>query len=267
MYAGLAAEVVLVLTWISMNNCVVTRMGVISGVYEIRNVETGLRYVGSSVDVSNRWSTHRSLLRSNQHHSWKLQEAFNWYGEENFLFSVLTECPATEELLLAAEQRELDFHSDYNILKVAVNSAERKLSHETREVLSRAKRGKKMSPGLRKKLQEVVWEQRKVRIVSFNQNAEIIHRFDSLTAANKQGFHYPSILACLHGPGYEHNENSRSKRYKGLYWFVEGYDLQEIHKIIERPHGLLGKPKSKETIEKFKKFQRSRRLAATPADL
>lgn len=49
-------------------------------------------YVGQSRDIYSRWWKHKSFLNKNTHHNKKLQEAWNKYGENSFLFSVLEEC-------------------------------------------------------------------------------------------------------------------------------------------------------------------------------
>lgn len=50
-----------------------------SGVYQILNCQNGKSYIGSSVNIQQRWSAHRSLLNKGQHpnihfqRSWKRQ--------------------------------------------------------------------------------------------------------------------------------------------------------------------------------------------------
>jgi len=60
-----------------------------SGVYRIRCLPTGKIYVGSAVDLYERWYEHRRNLRRGNHINAHLQAAWNKYGEENFEFSVL----------------------------------------------------------------------------------------------------------------------------------------------------------------------------------
>lgn len=65
----------------------------ISGVYKITNLVNGKFYIGSSVNINKRWIIHRSTLRRGLGNSGKLQNSWNKYGEENFLFEVLVTCP------------------------------------------------------------------------------------------------------------------------------------------------------------------------------
>lgn len=92
------------------------------GVYQIRNIGNNDLYVGSTtISFKSRWSGHRRLLRSNKHHSIHLQRAWNKYGEESFVFEVLTTCP--QEYCPKLEQWFLDsLEPRYNIKKKAINS-------------------------------------------------------------------------------------------------------------------------------------------------
>lgn len=85
-----------------------------SGVYKITNVLNGNVYVGSAVFFKRRWSLHKSELRKNHHHSPKLQNAWNKYGEDNFEFSVIEELPPVKDVLLEREQFWMDYYEAYN---------------------------------------------------------------------------------------------------------------------------------------------------------
>lgn len=73
-------------------------------VYRILNTSNGKYYVGSTIRFEKRKRTHLNSLRKNKHHSIKLQEDFNYFGEESFVFEVLKECDDYRE----EEQRLLD---------------------------------------------------------------------------------------------------------------------------------------------------------------
>ena len=60
-----------------------------SGVYQILCIPTAKIYVGSSLNISERWWEHRWDLRRGTHHSRYLQRAWDKYGEEAFVFSIL----------------------------------------------------------------------------------------------------------------------------------------------------------------------------------
>lgn len=84
-------------------------------VYEILNVATGEKYIGSTVQFGARMAHHKYLLRKNRHHSWKLQAAYNIVGWEGFKVRKLEEC-ATHDEVRAREQHHLDtLKPSYNV--------------------------------------------------------------------------------------------------------------------------------------------------------
>lgn len=72
-------------------------------IYKIENVENGKRYIGSSVTPSKRWYQHKQQLRKGNHHSTYLQNSWNKYGEECFVFEVIDECFLENQFLLEKE--------------------------------------------------------------------------------------------------------------------------------------------------------------------
>jgi len=63
--------------------------GHISGVYKIICLPTGKIYIGSSVNIFDRWTIHKSGLRNNKHYNPHLQKAWNKYKENNFNFEII----------------------------------------------------------------------------------------------------------------------------------------------------------------------------------
>lgn len=63
-----------------------------SGVYRILNTVTSECYIGASRDIEARWDSHRRSLNKQKHHSKKLQDSWNCYGANQFLFEVIEEC-------------------------------------------------------------------------------------------------------------------------------------------------------------------------------
>ena len=64
---------------------------------------TGKIYVGSAIDIRERWAHHAHSLRRGDHHNRHLQNAWDKYGEINFEFSVLEF--VNESDLLCVEQK------------------------------------------------------------------------------------------------------------------------------------------------------------------
>jgi group I intron endonuclease len=76
------------------------------GVYVIRNTLTGSCYVGSAINIDQRWRSHRHSLRNHKKSPPKLQAAWDKYGEDAFEFAVLEQCPRS--CTLEREQAWID---------------------------------------------------------------------------------------------------------------------------------------------------------------
>lgn len=87
------------------------------GIYCIEHVESGKRYIGSSMNISRRFTRHRYQLKYNKHHCVYLQRAVNKYGLSEFKFYVVEETNfQSKEQLQALEQKYLDSNANlYNI--------------------------------------------------------------------------------------------------------------------------------------------------------
>lgn len=124
-----------------------------TGIYAITS-SSGKQYVGSSKDLKARWRIHRTDLRAGNHHNTPLQGAFNLYGEEALIFSVLLYCDAHD--LLMYEQRAIDvLKPEYNICKTAGNRLGVKHRPETVAKYAAALRGRKWSTEHREKMMQL----------------------------------------------------------------------------------------------------------------
>lgn len=72
------------------------------GIYQILNTVTEKCYVGSSVDIKDRWDHHRMDLIGNRHANGRLQNAWNKYGPEVWTWNILQECEKEKLDLLEA---------------------------------------------------------------------------------------------------------------------------------------------------------------------
>lgn len=58
----------------------------VAGIYAIVNLVNNKQYIGSTENLRFRFNAHKRLLREQKHHSYKLQRAYNKYGEGCFEF-------------------------------------------------------------------------------------------------------------------------------------------------------------------------------------
>jgi group I intron endonuclease len=63
----------------------------IAGIYAITCIVDKKMYIGYSVNIKNRWDSHKCKLRKDLHTTPHLQSAWNKYGERMFAFSILEE--------------------------------------------------------------------------------------------------------------------------------------------------------------------------------
>lgn len=93
-----------------------------SGIYCILNIINSKIYVGSTVDLKTREQTHFSHLRNKAHHNQYLQSAFNKYGENNFIFTVL-EFVEDTTILIQKEQLYIQKFSPDVLYNINPNAA------------------------------------------------------------------------------------------------------------------------------------------------
>lgn len=118
-----------------------------AGIYEIRNIANGKRYVGSSKHMERRFREHRKELKAGSHYSISLQNAWIKHGECGFEFKALAFLEQSE--LRSTEQRLIDsvFANEadtYNTSKSATAPMlGRKHSEKTLLMMSEQRKGDK----------------------------------------------------------------------------------------------------------------------------
>jgi group I intron endonuclease len=124
----------------------------ISGIYKIQSISHPDRcYIGSAVNTGKRWNHHITDLRKGNHHSSKLQNHFNKYGESDLQFSILLGCE--KEFLLDNEQFFLDSYKPYfNIYQTVRQYSTRNQSESSNQKRSRSMTGKKHTEESKKKM-------------------------------------------------------------------------------------------------------------------
>lgn len=67
-------------------------MVIISGIYRITCLSNNKIYIGQAINAKQREKSHFSQLRRGKHENRKLQKDFCLFGEQNFIFELITAC-------------------------------------------------------------------------------------------------------------------------------------------------------------------------------
>jgi group I intron endonuclease len=130
-----------------------------TGVYCIRNIRNGKRYVGSSAQEfrARRWE-HWRKLRESRHENRHLQKSWNRYGPGSFVFQIIERCP--REKCLEREQYWMDYFDvtnrdrGYNISPVAGSNLGVKRSKQTKANYAEKAKRQWADPEIRRRMQE-----------------------------------------------------------------------------------------------------------------
>lgn len=198
-----------------------------SGIYKILNVITKKIYVGSSIDIQDRWYFHKNSLSNGTHHSIKLQRSYNIHGVNNFNYEIIEECDL--DSLIIREQFYIDFFNSYkngyNSRPKAENNLGVKHSDKSKNLIRLASYGNK-------------------NMLGKHHNEETKQRI-SEKLINKSFSDETKLKMSNSQKGRKHNEETKQKLRE-----------QRIRKPLSEEHkkklseAKLGKKQSLETIQK-----------------
>ncbi len=199
------------------------------GIYEILNIDTGIRYIGSSFDIEDRIKGHFKKLNRNNHSNKHLQNSYNIHGKNKFAVTILEivtfidEDIATKDKILRGKEQcyinKYNFDLLYNQCPVAGSTKGRKHSQETKTKISASNtgkpswlKGKKLSEEHKKNLScnkkgrtnklkgTETLNGRKAIVQIDRYTKQEIKEFNSAKEANKAtGIHVTDISKCCHG--------------------------------------------------------------------
>ena len=125
------------------------------GIYLIYNLANQRVYVGQSKNVRRRLTGHRSLLNNCKHGNQYLQNAFNKYGKDKFVFRSVEYCEVenlTEKEEYWIEQfNSMNPNRGYNLSRAKTHGGH---SEETRAKIGKGHKGKIISEEQRAKMKE-----------------------------------------------------------------------------------------------------------------
>lgn len=209
-------------------------------IYCITNVINDKQYVGQAVIKSKRWKDHKSSLNVGKHNNRYLQAAYNKYGKEAFVYTVLEILPTTLNLN-EREQYWIDklntvAPNGYNLNPTAASAIGFKHTEETKLKWSEQRKGKIRSEEARKNIAE---GHKKRKPVSDETKLKM-------------------RLAQLGSKKSEETKAKHAARMQGNDWNKGRKQTPE--EVVIRKTANLGKKRSPETLAKMVAAQKARRL-------
>lgn len=221
------------------------------GVYKIQNKIDGKLYIGSSKDIERRKKEHLCRLRQNNHDNQYLQNAYNKYGKENFIFEIIELCDTENQYDL--EQKWINLYKDKNILyNISLNAIEPPHTAESIKKMSITNKGR------------VPWNKGKTNVYTQETKNKISNSLKGRYIGGKNPFSkmvvriidskiYNSFKECMldnnisHSTLYCHTINSRINMPQ-MYMLYDEYkktttkELKKIKKkILEYKRGPINK--------------------------
>lgn len=200
-----------------------------AGIYRIINSSNGKCYVGSSIDINRRRLEHFSALLHNRHVNNHLQNAYNKYGKDSFIFEVIENLEITDNIkedLLEREQFWIDnLRPEYNILLVAGSTLGYHHTEETKQKISNSTKGVKKSAEHAKHIKEgqqgrVLTQEHKEKLSQSAKNRKSMSHHSIISI---DGMIYNSLKEASERTGVKYN--TIQKRLKnpnfGNYFYVK----------------------------------------------
>lgn len=147
----------------------------------------GKKYIGQSVDIEKRLNEHLNDLKKKKHHSWKLQKAFDYFGEEKFITGILEE---TDDL----DDRELYWSNFFDSIKNGYNVSEC---------------GKQHMP----------WTELNKKVFLYNENGEYLNKEYSSARECSRDLNIDQALINKILNNYKNRHTATSKRDNKVYRF------------------------------------------------
>ena len=127
-----------------------------SSIYLITNLINNKKYVGKSIDPSQRWKAH--IKDSKKYTDRYLYRAMNKYGSENFFFEIIEDNIPLNKIdskeIFWIKELSTRAPNGYNMTDGGDGSVGRKMNSHTKKVLLEYKKNNRVSEGTKKKQSE-----------------------------------------------------------------------------------------------------------------
>ena len=201
-----------------------------TGIYKITCLSTGEVYVGQSTAIARRWATHKRELKKGIHYNKHLQRTYDKYGEDDFVYEILEQCPA--EKLNEREKFYIKIYDSFNNgFNQDVGGSD--ISGENNPMFG--VKGKEAPRFIDYMLQ-------------LDQDGREINRFEStIDAAAAVNGGSSSVIKCLGFWRGKEYDGRKHFIYKGFQWIYE-----KDYQILKKFHDFSKKQTSKEYITLLK---------------
>lgn len=184
------------------------------GIYCIKNRINNKVYIGQSINIRTRWYNHRKELDGNRHHNEHLQNSWNKYGRENFVFNVIEECPVDNidehEIYWINYYNATNGACGYNITSGGQGTHGFSWSNDEKEYLSNIRNPK--------------------AVLQLDLDGNPVERWRSGSyAARQTGFPISGIMNCLKDDGDQYQTHG----YLWIYEDVYNNEVFDINKYID----------------------------------
>lgn len=123
------------------------------GIYKITNTINNHFYIGSTKQgFKRRWHNHLLCLRKGIHNNPHLQNSYNKYGENAFVFSILEIVTIPEQCIIFEQKYINELKPEYNILMIARENCSSSFSEERRKRISESSKRLKHTDEFKKNL-------------------------------------------------------------------------------------------------------------------
>ena len=196
------------------------------GIYKIINIINNKIYIGSSVNLFKRKNSHFGKLNKGNHPNIHLQNSFNKYTKNNFVFEIVEELNNVEDLL-KREQYYIDLlKPEYNKRLIVNSNLGIKFSEEAKRNMSIAMTGNKNNfygrnhseeSKNKMKLDKLGKKSRKTifpgkSISKYTLEGDFIENYKTLKeAAYNNNFNYKWFIEVI----------KKNNNYKGFLWIIE----------------------------------------------
>lgn len=179
------------------------------GVYCIVNEINGNLYIGSTTNLGNRKTKHFSLLKNGKGQNYKLQEAVNEFGIENFKFKVLEYCEENVSRKFLRQKEEMYFIKYSPVYNIYIDLERSSIPLESRIKMSNTRKRLYKEGKLKTNCAR--------RIIQTDLEGNFIDSYDSIRKA--------SVALKIHVTSIERVLYKKYKQMKGFVFHYENLTL------------------------------------------